>query len=107
MSEFDVFVHSSLAESFGMVFIEAFALGIPIVSTPVGVAPEIIRDGVTGFLSNGTDRSSIKATLRKMLEVQEDWKKMGRRGSEIANRFDVRLTQAECDKLYIEWLKQT
>jgi glycosyltransferase involved in cell wall biosynthesis len=37
-------------EPFGMVMIEALACGTPVVVTPSGAAPEIIDDGVTGFL---------------------------------------------------------
>jgi glycosyltransferase involved in cell wall biosynthesis len=37
-------------EPFGLVMIEALATGTPVVSTPRGAAPEIIADGLTGFL---------------------------------------------------------
>src|SRR3954471_24475993 len=41
------------AEPFGLVMIEALATGTPVVATPVGSAPEIVDDGVTGFLRSG------------------------------------------------------
>lgn len=37
-------------EPFGMVFIEALACGTPVLTCPSGAAPEVVRDGVTGFL---------------------------------------------------------
>ena len=37
-------------EPFGMVMIEALACGTPVVATPCGSVPEIIDDGVTGFV---------------------------------------------------------
>jgi glycosyltransferase involved in cell wall biosynthesis len=37
-------------EPFGMVMVEALACGTPVVGTPCGAAPEIVDDGVTGFL---------------------------------------------------------
>ena len=40
-------------EPFGMVMIEALASGTPVVATAVGSAPEIVDDGVTGFLVDG------------------------------------------------------
>jgi len=40
-------------EPFGMVMIEALACGTPVVGTPCGAAPEIVDDGVTGFLRTG------------------------------------------------------
>jgi glycosyltransferase involved in cell wall biosynthesis len=41
------------AEPFGLVMIEALATGTPVVATPVGSAPEIVDDGVTGYLRTG------------------------------------------------------
>ena len=41
------------AEPFGLVMLESLATGTPVVATPLGAAPEIIDDGVTGFLRDG------------------------------------------------------
>jgi len=38
------------AEPFGLVMLEALACGTPVVAFPEGAAPEIVDDGVTGFL---------------------------------------------------------
>ena len=64
------------AEPFGLVMIEALATGTPVVATPTGAAPEIVDDGVTGFLRRGLpaltaalleaprlDRSTCRATV--------------------------------------------
>jgi glycosyltransferase involved in cell wall biosynthesis len=40
-------------EPFGLVMIEALAAGTPVVATPAGSAPEIVDDGVTGYLRKG------------------------------------------------------
>ncbi len=40
-------------EPFGMVMIEAMAAGTPVLATPRGAAPEIVVDGVTGYLRHG------------------------------------------------------
>lgn len=42
-------------EPFGLVMVEALAHGTPVVATPCGAAPEIIQDGVTGFLRDNPD----------------------------------------------------
>ena len=55
-SKGDIFVYPSLYENFGQPILEAAAAGLPIISTPVGVAREIIMDNKTGFLFNGDNQ---------------------------------------------------
>lgn len=50
-------------EPFGIVMIEALACGIPVIAYPFGSVPEIIEDGVTGFLVNDVD-SAARAVRR-------------------------------------------
>lgn len=52
----DIFVYPSLYENFGQPILEAAAAGLPIISTSVGVARELIKDGETGFLITGKDQ---------------------------------------------------
>lgn len=42
-------------EPFGLVFIEALACGTPVLTSPCGSAPELLRDGVTGYLCKTVD----------------------------------------------------
>lgn len=42
-------------EPFGMVMIEALACGTPVVATPCGAAPEIVDEGITGFIRADED----------------------------------------------------
>jgi glycosyltransferase involved in cell wall biosynthesis len=47
-------------EPFGLVFVEALACGTPVLSRPNGAAPEIVEDGVQGFLRE-TDDELVEA----------------------------------------------
>lgn len=49
-------------EPFGMVMIEALACGTPVLATPCGAVPEIVDDGVTGFVRN-TEAELAEALL--------------------------------------------
>ena len=42
--------HLSEKEAFGLVLLEALACGVPSVATDIGGIPEVIEDGVNGFL---------------------------------------------------------
>jgi glycosyltransferase involved in cell wall biosynthesis len=50
MSRHDVFVFPSLFEGFGLVILEAMAQGLPVVTTAHTAGPDIITDGVDGFI---------------------------------------------------------
>ena len=46
------------SEPFGIVLIESLACGVPVVGYPRGSVPEIIEDGVSGFLVNNVDEAA-------------------------------------------------
>jgi len=46
-------------ETFGMVILEALACDIPVISYPIGIAPEIIQDNVNGYLINDYNIRSV------------------------------------------------
>lgn len=54
-------------EPFGLVMIEALACGTPVISCPRGAAPEIVDDGVTGFLR--TDHDGLVDALGRVGEL--------------------------------------
>lgn len=58
------------AEPFGMVMIESLACGTPVVATPCGAAPEIVDDGVTGYLRH--DQRALAAVLASAFELDRD-----------------------------------
>ncbi len=55
------------AEPFGMVYIEALACGTPVLSRPKGSAPEVLRDGVTGFVRDSNEE--LAAAVRDLPEI--------------------------------------
>jgi glycosyltransferase involved in cell wall biosynthesis len=52
------------SEPFGMVMIEAMALGVPVVALRRGSVPEIVEDGVTGFICDTADE--LPAALHRV-----------------------------------------
>lgn len=51
------------AEPFGLVYIEALSCGLPVLTCPLGAAPEILKDDVTGFMRE-TDEELADAARR-------------------------------------------
>jgi glycosyltransferase involved in cell wall biosynthesis len=73
LASMDLFVHAALAESFGMVIVEAMAMGVPVVSAPVGIAPEVIEEGVTGILAADATSAGLEDALRRALDLRDRW----------------------------------
>jgi glycosyltransferase involved in cell wall biosynthesis len=53
----DFFVLPSAYEANALVVLEALAAGLPVIATPVGFAPEVVVDGVNGFLVERDERA--------------------------------------------------
>jgi glycosyltransferase involved in cell wall biosynthesis len=67
MRSLDVLVVPSLTEGFGRVILEANGVGTPVVATAVGGIPEVIEEGVTGFLVPPRDAEAMAETVLRVL----------------------------------------
>ncbi|MBC7365273.1 MAG: glycosyltransferase family 4 protein [Undibacterium sp.] len=63
MAAHDVFVFPSLFEGFGLVLLEALAMGLPIITTSHTAGPDLIREGAEGFIVPIRDSTAIAARL--------------------------------------------
>lgn len=77
-SNASVFVFPSLIEGFAMVLLEAMACGIPIITTPNTAGPDIITDGVEGFIIPIRDVEAIKEKLEWCYTHPQELAEMGR-----------------------------
>ena len=83
----DVFFMSSRAEGLPNALLEAMSCGLPVVATAVGGIPEVIEDGVNGFLLHSWDVDSACAKLAVVLDEPNDF---GARGIQtIEERFSI------------------
>jgi glycosyltransferase involved in cell wall biosynthesis len=81
----DVFALPSVAaESFGITLIEAMAAGRPVVASRIGGVPEIIDDGVDGFLFEPWDSRGLSEAVNKLLGDPGLAAEMGRRAHAVA-----------------------
>jgi phosphatidylinositol alpha-1,6-mannosyltransferase len=76
----DVFVMPSRQEGFGLVFLEAMVLGKPVIAGNLGGSPEVVQDGVTGFLVDPDDLTTLTTRLIELLQDEPLRRKMGNAG---------------------------
>ena len=55
-------------EGYPGVIIEAYGVGVPVISTPMGAIPEIVEDGKTGFFTPVDDAPALAETIRRFNE---------------------------------------
>jgi len=88
----EIFALPSSGEGFGMVYLEAMACGKPVIGGLHGGAPEVIQDGVTGYLVPHGDPIQLATSIETLLADPVHAKEMGARGRqrvEYEFRFNV------------------
>ena len=66
-NKIDVFVAVSLSESFGVAVLEASACERPVVVSNIGGLPEVVADGVTGFIVTARDVVATADAIEKLI----------------------------------------
>jgi glycosyltransferase involved in cell wall biosynthesis len=90
LRECEILALPSHAEGLPNAMIEAMAAGMAVVATPVGSIPDVIRDGVNGFLVPPGDVDGLAAALRKLVDAPGTRRQFGERAHEVARtRFGV------------------
>jgi len=80
----EIFALPSSGEGFGLVYLEAMACGKPVIGGAHGGAPEIIEDGVTGYLVPHGDPIHLATCIESLLADPAHAKEMGARGKKRA-----------------------
>jgi len=84
----DVFVHPSLRDGMPNALLEAMACGLPVISTPVGGALDVIQDGKNGVLVNVNDGNALAEKILELLDDPEKRAALGKNAREsIMDRF--------------------
>nr|WP_255516229.1 glycosyltransferase [cf. Phormidesmis sp. LEGE 11477] len=88
-------------EAFGMVFIEAQAMGLPVVTFDIGGIPEAVAHNQTGFLVPGKDVDALSTRLISLLKDSERWQGMSQKGiRRVREKFDIRRQTKLLEDLY-------
>ncbi len=80
MAAADVLVHPAAAEPFGLVLVEAMALGLPVIASNGGAAPEIVVPGQTGWLFDADDVEQLKHTMNAAIAAGREREQLGQAG---------------------------
>jgi glycosyltransferase involved in cell wall biosynthesis len=98
---FDLFAMSSVTEGLGTSLLDAMACSRAIVATRTGGIPEVVQDGVTGFLVAPRDHTAMAQAIVKLLKDDALRRQMGEAGlKRVSERFTVERMVAETAAAY-------
>jgi glycosyltransferase involved in cell wall biosynthesis len=96
----DAYVVTSREEGGPKAIVEALACGVPLVSTRVGVAPDLLEDGETALLADIGDDDCVAAALDSIASDRHLAGTLRRRGPEVAARCDWTRIARACAEVY-------
>ncbi len=83
----DAFVFPSRTETLGLVLLEAMAAGCPVVAARSGGIPDIVEDGVNGFLFDPSDEDGAIAATKRLLANPDERETLRRNARREAERW--------------------
>jgi glycosyltransferase involved in cell wall biosynthesis/SAM-dependent methyltransferase len=91
LASFDLLVLPSVLDGRPVVVLEALALGVPVLASEVGALPELIQDGVTGWLCQPNDLQAFARRIENAAVDRAGLNDMRRRAREYAEaQLDMR-----------------
>lgn len=103
----DAFVFPTTYEAFGLVILEAMAMGLPVITSKCAGAAELIQDGESGLLlQDPTNHQEISAAIA-LLYNEELCKKLSAKGRLVAEKHDWSEMARETAAIYVESLKKS
>lgn len=102
IQQLTVLVHASTTgEPFGQVIVQGMAASKPVVATNGGGVPEIVVDGVTGYLVPMGDAAAMASSINTLLAAPEEAAEMGRKGRErILQKFTIESSARAVEEVY-------
>jgi glycosyltransferase involved in cell wall biosynthesis len=98
----DVFLMPSRTETLGLVVLEAMCSGLPVVAARAGGIPEMVEDGVSGFLVNSNDEARNR--IGELLKSEQKRSSMGSAAASHASRRSWRNATEQLISYYEELL---
>jgi glycosyltransferase involved in cell wall biosynthesis len=84
-----------------LAFVEAMAMGVPVVSVRAGGTPEVIEDGKAGLLGAPDDAEQLAANLVALIGEPERRRQLGQYGRRCAlERFTVQRMADDVESVY-------
>jgi glycosyltransferase involved in cell wall biosynthesis len=96
----DAFIFPSRTETLGLVLLEAMAAGCPVVAAASGGIPDIVTDGVNGYLFDPNDPQGAIAATRRLLAAKEEKEQLRQNARQEAEKWGWSAATAQLRDYY-------
>jgi glycosyltransferase involved in cell wall biosynthesis len=96
----DIFVLPTYGEGLPLVLLEALHFGLPIITTPVGSIPEVLKEEENVIFVEPKNIESLVKGIERLLYNQDLWKKMSKNNSILANQYFIENNIKELCDIY-------
>ena len=101
----DLFLLPSEKESFGLAALEAMAHGVPVVCSDIGGLPEVIENGISGFLCPVGDINAMAEKVNYLLGDKERLKLFKSQAYQSSKKFDIKKIISKYESVYSDALE--
>jgi len=103
MCSADVFALNSTLEGMPLVLLESMSCKLPVITTPAGGIPELVRPGIDGVVTKGYEKEEYAEKLLDLLENDSKRKKFGKAGlARVKDKFTAERIVSMYEKVFEE-----
>lgn len=102
----DIFVTASTMETQGIVVLEAMATRMAVIGADKMALPELIKDGVNGFLFKPGSEKMLSEKILKLIKSDKLREKMAANSLELVKLHSINLTIEKTEKIYSELIEK-
>lgn len=101
----DVFITASAMETLGMAILEALASGTPVIAVRKYAIPEVVKDGVNGYLAEPYSAESLSEAIMKVVKNKSKISHFGRQGVKIAQKYELGRSMKKLELTYFKAMR--
>lgn len=107
LSSCDIYVLPSYNEGLPISILEAISYGKPVIATPVGGIPEVVRPGFNGWLIEPGNKSALQSVLREVADPdsREILERYGNNSRSLAKEYTPEAVFSSLDRLYHQLIR--
>jgi glycosyltransferase involved in cell wall biosynthesis len=107
-SRASLFLLPSYGENLPYALLEAMSIGLPVITTPVGAIPELVKEGCNGFLINPGDYQTLAERILRILDDPSIQEKMRQANIEkIKREYLPQAAMVRFDDIYKKLLSES